>query len=277
MIQFLTPAALALLALAIPILLLWMLKLRRRDVTVASTLLWSRLVRDREANAPWQRLRRNLLLWLQLATLIALALALARPFRTVPAVAGGAVVVVLDASASMQATDVAPSRFAVAQRAATDLVSGLGGDGLMTVIAAGAQPQVLAAATNDRAALRTAIDTARPEAGTADWEAALALAAGATSGAAESTIVVISDGNLSADVPPVPGEVRYIPIGDPTGTPNLALTALALRGGELFLSVAHTGPAGGPAAVPLLAVYVDGTLHESRWLQIEPGETLPLT
>jgi Ca-activated chloride channel family protein len=277
MVQFLNPAALALLALAIPILLLWMLKLRRRDVTVSSTLLWSRLVRDREANAPWQRLRRNLLLWLQLATLLALALALARPFRPVPSVAGGAVVVVLDASASMQSTDVMPSRFSVAQRAAGDLVSGLGGDGLMTVIAAGARPRVLAAATDDRAALRTAIDGASPEAGPADWEAALALAAGATSGAAESTIVIISDGNLPADLPPLPGEVRYIPIGDPSGTPNLALTALALRGGELFTSVAYTGPPGGPAATPLLAVYLDGTLNESRRLQVASGETLPLT
>jgi Ca-activated chloride channel family protein len=277
MVQFLNPAVLGLLALAIPILLLWMLKLRRRDVTVASTLLWSRLVRDREANAPWQRLRRNLLLWLQLATLVALAVALARPFRPVPAVASGAIVVVLDASASMQATDIEPSRFAVAQRAAADLVRGLGGDGRMTVIAAGAQPRVLAAATGDRAVLRAAIDAARPEAGTADWAAALALAAGATSGTAESTIVVISDGNLPSGIPPVPGEVRYIPVGDPAGTPNLALTALALRGSQLFLSVAYTGPAGGPVATPLLAVYLDGTLHESRRLRVEPGETLPLT
>jgi Ca-activated chloride channel homolog len=277
MVRFLTPAALALLALAIPILLLWMLKLRRREVTVASTLLWRRLVRDREANAPWQRLRRHLLLLLQLATLIALAVALARPFRPVPAVAGGAIVVVLDASASMQATDVPPSRFAVAQRAAAELVSGLGGDGLMTVIAAGAQPRVLAAATDDRTVLRAAIDGAQPEAAPADWGAALALAAGATSGAAESSIVIISDGNLPAGLPPLPGEVRYIPIGDPAGTSNLALTALALRGGELFLSVAHSGPAGGPAAMPLLAVYLDGTLHESRRLRVEPNESLALT
>ena len=277
MVQFLNPAALGLLALAIPILLLWMLRLRRREVTVASTLLWRRLVRDREANAPWQRLRRHLLLLLQLATLLALAVALAQPFRPVPATAGGAVVVVLDASASMQATDVAPSRFAVAQRAAGELVSGLRGDGLMTVIAAGAQPRVLAAATADRTALRAAIDGAEPEAGRADWGAALALAAGATSGAAESSIVIISDGNLPAGLPPLPGEVHYVPIGDPDGATNVAVTALALRGGELFVSVAHSGPAGGPAATPLLAVYLDGTLHESRRLRVAVGESVALT
>ncbi|MCC6191901.1 MAG: BatA domain-containing protein, partial [Anaerolineales bacterium] len=57
----LTPLALLLGLLAIPILILYMLKLRRREVEVSSTLLWQLLLRDREANAPWQRLRRNLL------------------------------------------------------------------------------------------------------------------------------------------------------------------------------------------------------------------------
>ena len=98
MVQFLSPTTLALLALAIPILLLWMLKLRRKDVMVSSTMLWSRLLRDREANAPWQRLRRNLLLFLQLLIVAALVLALARPFLPISAVATGSVVLLLDLS-----------------------------------------------------------------------------------------------------------------------------------------------------------------------------------
>ena len=80
---FLTPLALAFAALSIPILVLYMLRLRRRDVLVSSTLLWQRLLRDREANTPWQRLRRNLLLFLQLAILALLTLALARQPETI--------------------------------------------------------------------------------------------------------------------------------------------------------------------------------------------------
>jgi hypothetical protein len=98
-----------------PIILMYMLRLRRREMRVSSTLLWEKLVRDREANAPWQRLRRNLLLLLQLLILGALVLALARPFLPTPAIVRGNTVVLLDASASMQAADVAPSRFAAAQ------------------------------------------------------------------------------------------------------------------------------------------------------------------
>ncbi len=275
--SLLTPAALALLALAVPILILWMLRLRRRSVTVSSTMLWTRLLRDREANAPWQRLRRNLLLFLQLAILLALVLALARPFVPVPAVAGGVVVVLLDTSASMNATDVLPSRFAVAQRAAEELVDGLGGDGIMTVVAVGSQPHILAAATGDKTVLRQAIAAAQVEQAPADWPPAFAQAAGATSGAGESTIVIISDGNLPPDLPPLPGEVRYLPIGREEAE-NLAITALAARDGvggtELFVNVANTGA---KVADPLLSIYLDGTLYDSRRVDVAAGENRPLT
>ncbi len=287
MVQFLSPTALALLAISIPILLLWMLKMRRRDVTVASTMLWSELLRDREANAPWQKLRRNLLLLLQLATLVGLVLALARPFTPVPAVASGAVVVLLDASASMNATDVGPSRFAVAQQAAVKMIEGLGRGGLMTVIAVGSQPRVLAASTADRAVLREAVAAARPEEGRADWASALALASGATSGAAEGTIVIISDGidlTMDADLPRLPGEVRYLPVGKATragGTDNLAITTLAARDGrdglELLIRIANTGPPTSSAIQSLLSIYVDGVLYDSRHITVPPGEDLPLT
>src|ERR1041385_9408348 len=107
--QFLTPFGFFLALLAIPIGLLYMLKLRRKQVQVSSTFLWMQLLRDQQANAPWQKLKRNLLLILQLLILAALVIAFARPAVQVPAVATGSVIVLLDASASMHATDVSPS------------------------------------------------------------------------------------------------------------------------------------------------------------------------
>src|SRR5512137_1479728 len=159
--SFLTPLALALATLALPILILYMLKLRRREVEVSSTLLWQLLLRDREANAPWQKLKRNLLLFLQLLMLAALVFALARPFIKVPVVAAGTVVVLLDASASMGATDVAPSRFEAARAAARRLIDGLGANGQMALILVGHQPEVLASSTADKEGLRTALGRAR--------------------------------------------------------------------------------------------------------------------
>ena len=168
--NFLTPAFLGLAALAGPIILLYMLRLRRREIPVSSILLWQRLVQDREANAPWQKLRRNLLLLLQLLILAALVLSLARPFMPVPAVATGSVAVLIDASASMNASDMpgGATRFDAAQEQARNLMNELASTDVMTVIAVGATPQVLTPPTSDRAVLREAINRAEPSQASAD-------------------------------------------------------------------------------------------------------------
>ncbi len=274
---FFAPLALLLGLLAIPVLVLYMLKLRRREVEVSSTLLWQLLLRDREANAPWQRLKRNLLLLLQLLLLAALVIALARPFLRVPTIATGTVVVLLDASASMSATDIAPNRFEAARAVARQMIDGLGPDGKMSLMLAGRQPEVLASATSDKDDLRTALGKARVSEGPADWEAAFALAAGAVrAGSLEhSTVVVISDGGLPENLPPVPGEVRYVPIG--ASADNLGIEALALRlaasGPQLFANVANHGDA--DRAV-IVSIYIGGQLFNAQQLNVPAGKAANL-
>src|SRR5215208_697616 len=94
-------------AIVIPsLLILYFLKLRRREMTVPSTLLWKKAVQDLQVNAPFQRLRRNLLLFLQLLLLLLLILALAKPVANVTPTAGKTTVIAIDHSASMAAADV---------------------------------------------------------------------------------------------------------------------------------------------------------------------------
>ena len=57
---FITPLALLGLLFVPVVLAMYLLKLRRDETVVPSTLLWHRLVADVEANAPWQRLRGSL-------------------------------------------------------------------------------------------------------------------------------------------------------------------------------------------------------------------------
>src|SRR5204862_6528644 len=95
------PAALAA-AIAIPsLLILYFLKLRRREMAVSSTLLWKKAIQDLQVNAPFQKLRRNLLLLLQMLLLLLLLLALSRPVTHYTPGAGTLPVILLDRSASM--------------------------------------------------------------------------------------------------------------------------------------------------------------------------------
>ncbi len=271
--NLLAPAALALSALAIPIVIFYMLKLRRREVTVSSTLLWQMVLRDRQANAPWQRLRRNLLLLLQLLILAALILALARPAISVPTLAAGSSVILLDASASMNATDVDPSRFEAARRAAQALIDTLPSAAPVTIIVAGQQPQVIASAETDRSTLKRALDEARPTNGATDWSAAFALAAGALGRQIDQpTTVIISDGGLPSNLPPLPGEVRYVPIGQ--SSDNVSVSALSLRptknGAELFAGVANHSDTDRSV---ILSLYSDGALLQAQPIDLTAGET----
>jgi Ca-activated chloride channel homolog len=155
--SFLSPLALLLATLAVPLLLLYFLKVRRRLRSVSSLLLWDPVLRDREASTFFQRLQRDPLLLLQILALLALSVALARPAVTVMGQGAKKVVVVLDSSASMKATDVAPSRFARAQREALNLVGRLGDGAEVMVIEAGIQPRVRAPFTRDRERIDAAI------------------------------------------------------------------------------------------------------------------------
>ncbi len=248
--SLLAPLALAGLLLAIPIILLYMLRLRRREVIVSSTFLWSQLLQDKEANTPWQKLRRNLLLILQLIILALLVLALARPFLTVPAISAARVALLLDASASMNALDgpEGAPRFVQAQQEALTLLTALSAGSEVSIIRAGDPPEVLIPYTQDKSLAGAAIRSAQPGQGGADWLSALTLAAAGGEAVEDFTMVLITDGGLTGlgDLAEsaLPGRVRVIPVG--TSSENVALSALAARSlgsgaPQLFAQITNYG------------------------------------
>jgi hypothetical protein len=280
-VGILEPLALLGALLAIPIIIFYMLRLRRQEITVSSSMLWRQVLQDRQANAPWQKLRRNILLYVQLLVLALLVLALARPFLEGAGGATGNVVVILDAGAGMQATDGADggrtmTRFARAQAEATGLVDSLAAGSRMTVILAGPAPSTVISGAQDKGALRGAIAALRPANGPSNMTAAVTLAAAAAN-TPDSTVIVISDGAIGEQkLPDVSAAVRYIPVGH--SGDNTAVTALALRdapqGPQLFVSMANLGsqPAAG-----LLSVEVDGRPWDSRQVSLPAGDEPELT
>jgi len=270
--SFLAPAAFALAALIPIVIAMYLLKLRRTEQVVSSVYLWRRMVRDVEANAPWQKLRRNLLLLVQLLFLGALILALARPFTWAEGLGGQAAILILDASASMQATDVQPNRLQAAKERARQMVDGLGEDARVTVIAAGEGAQVLAASSQDRRQVRLAIDSVEGQMGGSDLTAALELASAIAARQPDTEIVVFSDGRVV--VPErlrLSGRVRYVPMGiegDNQAISVFSLQAAPGRGLTAFVQIANYGDELASRRLSLLA---DGQLVGAYDVEIPAG------
>jgi hypothetical protein len=157
--------ALAATAIAVPALLvLYFLKLRRREMPVSSTLLWKKAIQDLQVNAPFQKLRRNLLLLLQLLILLALLLAFSRPVTSYRPPPGAVSVILIDRSASMSARDMEGGRTRLdeARRRAVDLVDSMTKDSSAMVIAFDTGAETLQSFTSDQVALKNAINSIQP-------------------------------------------------------------------------------------------------------------------
>ena len=242
--NLLAPAALWLFALSIPLILLYFIRVRRREQKVSSLLLWQAAPKFQGSSSFFQRLQRDPLLLLQLLALLLLALALARPSITVMGESQRKLVLVLDTSASMKARDVAPSRFDVAKTRAADLVRSMVEGTRVMVIEAGIQPRVTAPMSMDRGAALDAIDAAAardlPNRITDALRTALALIGEDQ----RAEIHVFTDGAFAE--PPVAGDPRIHWIGVGRSDNNIGITHLTVRktyqgasGYEAMLSVAN--------------------------------------
>ncbi len=160
--SFLSPIALVFAATLPVVVVFYLLKRKRVVKLVSSTLLWQKFLAETQASAPFQRLRHNWLLVLQLVLLALAVLALARPFLTGDARHTRLSVVILDGSASMQSTDESPSRFERARSEALRMVDSLSGNEQMLVLLAGVTTEVKQSPTSDKAALRRALVSCSP-------------------------------------------------------------------------------------------------------------------
>ncbi len=291
--SFLAPVAFWFAAVAIPaLLILYFLKLRRREQRVSSTLLWRRAVQDLQVNAPFQRLRKNLLLFLQLAVLLLAILALARPIVFSELRNDECVAILVDHSASMNAIEDGQTRLELAKEQARRLVRTLNRSGAawwqwfggaasptrVMLIAFADRATIISPFTSNLAELSARVDDIRASDAPTNIREALDLAeahltqtrvdarpADAITDLSGSRIVLLSDGAIpDLDQATVrTGQVTLIPIGKTEQ--NAGVTSLrCLRDYEspdhlaVFVQVANF------AAEPVeteLSFYLDGVLR----------------
>ena len=223
------------------ILVMYILKLRRKDVVVSSTFLWSQVIRDVQANSPFQKLRKNLLLLLQLLIALFLIFALARPYFRSTTIGGRNIVLLMDTSASMQATDVAPSRMDAAKKQARALIDALKPGDRMMVLSAGARPRAVTGFTSERPELSRAVERVQAADTPTAMREAINLAADLVASRKDGStgrIELISDGGfLGTNSNGTPTALTGLNLGDThleyhavgKGGDNVGITAIDIR------------------------------------------------
>lgn len=278
--SFLAPAAFAF-AAAIPVVILFYLLKRKRVVKlVSSTLLWQKFLAETQASAPFQKLRHHWLLVLQLLLLCLAILALARPYFAGVSPGGRLLVVILDASASMQSRDEDPSRFEKARRDALALVDSLRDTDQMVILQAAAQTEVKQSPTSNKAALRRALQACAVTDSPTRLLEAFKLAQPLVRDRANAEIHLFSDGATgSLDEFEHEGlNVVYHRLG--RRADNRGLVSLDVRAHPddptrraVFAAVANAATNPAPARLEL---FFDGQLLETRLLDLGPRETRPV-
>jgi hypothetical protein len=233
----------ALLALIPPaIIALYFLKLRRKPIEVPSTYLWSRTIEDLHVNSIWQRLRRNLLLFLQLLIVFLIMFALLRPGWQGSRLTDNRFIFLLDTSASMQATDVEPSRLDAAKRQVETLIDRMKSGDVAMLLTSSDFARVEQSYTDNRRLLKQRLARIEPTSRSSNLEEALRYADGLANPGRSSasdtdvqvaepmpaTLFLFSDGGF-ANVPSFfLGNLtpQYIPLGIPD-VENVGISAFS--------------------------------------------------
>jgi Ca-activated chloride channel family protein len=177
------------------IIVLYLLKRKYENVEISSILLWQQMLRDQEANRPWQKLQRNLLLFLQLLVASLLILALLKPAIPVDGVVSDHTVLVLDSSGSMLAKEGEVTRYELAKREAEQMIEHLGSGQALTLIEVGKEPKVYLSKSQDKPALYQALDQIHARPGVGDYRSALSLATAIVNSESETGLIWLGDGD----------------------------------------------------------------------------------
>ncbi len=282
-------------AVATPLLvLMYFLKLKRREQLISSTLLWKRAIQDLQVNAPFQRLRKNILLLLQLLALTAFLLALGRPVLQLQIGPGKRYVLLIDRSGSMNATDANGSRLDAAREQGRTIVQSLRSKVAFSlteksdqgmVIAFADQPKVMCNFTSDKRQLLRAIDAIEPTDGLSVLGEALRVARAFAQAPGEDTndrsgespaqLELFSDGRIrdATEIVVKPGELNYHKVGE--GSDNVAVVAMQARRRfedpqtvKVFATLVNYSP---NEVLSDVQLSVDGDVRAVRPLRLPPS------
>ena len=250
--------------LGIPlVIILYLLRHKAAQHVVPSLFLWRKMECETEAQRPFQKLRKQWLLILQLLMVALLAVSLMRPVG----VGGeaGELVFVFDISASMQTQSQGKSRLQEATEDAARRVDTLPAGSRVTVLTAGQAVEQVLVRSEDAVKIKDTLHKLQAENGAADMIGAVSLALAMKRDLPEISIFVYSDAAV-----PLEEQLNVFPVGQ--GENNRSVLSLRCseqeEGMVAFVRIANYGA----ACEISLECYGDGVLSDIRTVSLEAGQ-----
>lgn len=273
---FLSPIFFVLLGLIPIIVLLYLLKLRRTSVIIPSTFLWRKSLEDLTANAPFQKLRKNLLLFLQILILLLIIAALCRPFVRAKGAAGNNLCVLIDRSASMQTREGATTRLDVAKTKVLKMIDDMRGGDKIMVASFAEKSDVLCELTNDKYRLRQAVKSIIPSDTRTKIRDAIFVAHSLKLSVPDLRLIIVTDGRIG-DLDEIGTRAfspTYLQIG--TSKQNAGIVAFNVRepqpgetDRQCFVLVHNEDT---KKLNTTLSLYLDDKLASAEEIHVEPGQ-----
>lgn len=255
--------------LAIPlIIILYLLKQRHPEHTISSLYLWQNAVRDLEASVPWQKLKKNLLMLLQILAVAVLSLILSEPFIQTGKSREGTVLLVIDCSLSMQSSDVKPTRFDAAIKDAVKLVEACEPGTTFSVVASDRRPYILLHKVTDRNKVLQEIKKLGANDTAADLEGTAELVGSLLRQDTGAQVHWFGDGSN----PLSDGQAEYYTY-DGNGA-NYAVTLLThrkLEAGQGMTVLSRISNFSSADAELDVSLYADGSLYDARRVTVVAG------
>lgn len=281
--SFLSPTAFILFGLAAPIVILYILKLRRRREHVSTLMFWEQIFKEKQTTTLFQKLKRILSILLQLLFLTLLVLALARPQLAFMTKSARQIILIIDRSASMNAIDGSISRLESAKQNSLRMVDGLRFMDEMMVISCHVQPVIHSPFTNHQKSLRGAIQSIQPTDIKTNLQPALELAYSAAQTKPNPEIVIFSDFQQVSEsllelikYPPEKVNLHLSQVGSETSD-NVGITQFRVRKSlvnafdyQTLLTVTNTSEEEKRFNVEL---YFNDNLFDVRPYTLPPGES----
>lgn len=261
--------------LAIPLVIfLYLLKTRRQTVVVSSIYLWKRYTREEQRYSLFKKILRDILLILQILSVIFITLGLVRPTIFTQARLNR-VVFIIDTSCSMQSKDVKPSRFEAAKSKALEVLESLDRGTSIALFTSDSKTRFILDYTVDKGLVKRTINTLSP----LDTEGNIleTLAYVERMNKKPDVIYLFTDGAFDEDIP---STLLMNILVFAKGNNNIGITNVSARdvgiGGEKEIFVTIQNFSSSKRSVPI-QIWEGERLVESSMIELEKYSSKGIT